>query len=342
MEQQDRNVENTALAGSPQVLTAPPKRSVAKALLQKPEMGTILPLAILMVAVAIVNANFFQLTNLLDILRTASFSFIVAVPITFLMSSGGMDLSIGAITSFGGIICAFCLKAGLPLPVSILIALAAGSLVGFLNGVIIVRFALPAFIATLGMQYVVNGIISVSTEALAISGFSDGFKAISQTKVGGLVPMPIIYAVVIGIAGHILLSRTKFGRSVLAIGGNRETAYLAGINVTAKQILVYTSVGLFSALSGILIASRFATAQPAAGTGTELTIMASVIIGGTSMFGGQGTIVGSALGCILFATIQNVLIVMGISTFWQNLIFGVILLIAIFIDKYRRKAGGEE
>lgn len=313
-----------------------------KALLQKPEMGTVLPLAILMLAVAIVNASFFNMTNILDILRTAGFSFIVAVPITFLMSSGGMDLSIGAITSFGGVICAFALKAGIPLPVAVILALAAGSLVGFLNGVIIVKYALPAFIATLGMQYVVNGIIAITTEALAISGFSDSFKALSQTKVGGVVPMPVIYAILIGIVGHIVLSRTKFGRSVLAIGGNRETAYLAGINVRAKQIMVYTAVGFFSALSGILIASRFATAQPAAGTGTELTIMASVIIGGTSMFGGQGTIIGSALGCILFAAIQNALIVMGISTFWQNLIFGIILLVAIFIDKYRRKKGGEE
>jgi ribose/xylose/arabinose/galactoside ABC-type transport system permease subunit len=313
-----------------------------KALLQKPEMGTVLPLAILMLAVAIVNASFFNMTNILDILRTAGFSFIVAVPITFLMSSGGMDLSIGAITSFGGVICAFALKAGMPLPVAVILALAAGSLVGFLNGVIIVKYALPAFIATLGMQYVVNGIIAITTEALAISGFSDSFKALSQTKVGGVVPMPVIYAILIGIVGHIVLSRTKFGRSVLAIGGNRETAYLAGINVRAKQIMVYTAVGFFSALSGILIASRFATAQPAAGTGTELTIMASVIIGGTSMFGGQGTIIGSALGCILFAAIQNALIVMGISTFWQNLIFGIILLVAIFIDKYRRKKGGEE
>lgn len=301
-----------------------------KALLQKPEMGTVLPLAILMLAVAIVNASFFNMTNILDILRTAGFSFIVAVPITFLMSSGGMDLSIGAITSFGGVICAFALKAGMPLPVAVILALAAGSLVGFLNGVIIVKYALPAFIATLGMQYVVNGIIAITTEALAISGFSDSFKALSQTKVGGVVPMPVIYAILIGIVGHIVLSRTKFGRSVLAIGGNRETAYLAGINVRAKQIMVYTAVGFFSALSGILIASRFATAQPAAGTGTELTIMASVIIGGTSMFGGQGTIIGSALGCILFAAIQNALIVMGISTFWQNLIFGIILLVAIF------------
>ena len=318
------------------------RSSQLKSLLVKPELGTIIPLALLMLAVAIVNPNFFRISNILDILRTASFSFIVAVPITFLMAAGGMDLSIGAITSFGGVICAFCLKAGMPIFPAILIAVIAGAFVGFLNGVIIVQFALPAFIATLGMQYVVNGIISVSTKALAISGFEDSFKAISQTRLFGLIPLPILYAAIIGIIGHLVLARTKFGRSVLAIGGNKETAYLAGINIVSKQILVYTAVGLFSALSGVLIASRFATAQPAAGTGTELTIMASVIIGGTSMFGGSGTIVGSVLGCILFAMIQNVLILMGISTFWQNLIFGIILLVAIFIDKYRRKAGGEE
>lgn len=342
MEKNIRPTTNSTLKGSPEVLEQAPKRNLARSLLTKPELGTIIPLAILMLAVAIVNRNFFNITNIMDILRTASFSFIVAVPITYLMAAGGMDLSIGAITSFGGVICAFCMKAGMPIWLSIVIALAAGAAVGLANGIIIVRFALPAFIATLGMQYVVNGIISVSTEALAISGFSDAFKTISQSRIGGLVPMPVLYAALIGIAGHIVLSRTKFGRSVLAIGGNRETAYLAGINVRAKQILVYTAVGVFSALAGVLIASRFATAQPAAGTGTEMTIMASVIIGGTSMFGGSGTIIGSALGCILFATIQNVLIVMGISTFWQNLIFGAILLVAIFIDKYRRKAGGAE
>lgn len=317
-------------------------KSIIKKLFQKPEMGTILPLTVLLVVVFFANSNFFNIDNILDILRTSSFSFVVAVPMTFLMASGGMDLSIGATTSFGGVICAFCLKGGMPVPIAIIVALFAGAVVGFLNGVVVVRFNLPAFIATLGMQYIVNGIIYVTTKATAISGFSSAFKAVSQTRIGGKVPLPIIYSLLIGIAGHIILTRTKFGRSVLAIGGNKETARLAGINVVAKQIIVYTGLGLFAALSGVLFASRFATAQPAAGTGTELTIMASVIIGGTSMFGGQATVVGSLLGCILFATIQNALIVMGISPFWQNLIFGIILLIAIFIDKYRRMTGGEE
>ncbi|MDR2371004.1 MAG: ABC transporter permease [Treponema sp.] len=317
------------------------KRIMIRSLLRKNEVGVVLPLLFLYVVVFIINSSFFNITNILDILRTASFSFLVAIPTTFLMSCGGMDLSIGAATSFGGVLCAFCLKAGFPLPVSILIALMGGFTIGLFNGIIIVHFELPAFIATLGTQYVVNGIIQVSTKALAISGFSDSFKFIGQARVSG-IPFPVIYAIVLGGIAHILLIYTKYGRSILAIGGNRETAYLSGINVKLLQISAYIASTTFAALSGILIASRFATAQPASGTGTELTIIASVIIGGTSMFGGSGTVIGSALGCILLATIINALIVMGVSSFWQNLIFGIILLISLFIDKYRRKASSGE
>lgn len=318
------------------------KSAVLHALLNKNELGTILPLCLLLMVVGCVNPNFFAMNNILDILKTSSFSFIVAVPITFLMASGGMDLSIGAATSFGGVVCAFALKAGMPIPVSIVLALGAGAVVGVINGIVIVYFDLPPFIATLGTQYAFNGIIAITTENLAISGFSSSFKMIGQNKLFGMVLLPVVYALIIGIIGHIILVKTKYGRAILAIGGNRETAYLAGINVRAKCLTVFIATSMLAALSGVLMASRFASAQPAAGTGTELTIMASVIIGGTSMFGGTGTVLGSALGCILLATITNALIVMKVSTFWQNLIFGVILLAAIFIDKYRRKAGGAE
>ena len=301
-----------------------------RVLLGRPEMGTLLPLALLLAVVACINASFFNLNNILDILRTASFSFMIAVPLTFLIAGGGMDLSVGAATSFGGVICALCLKAGVPLVPAILLAVLVGGLVGLVNGLIIVRAKLPGFLATLGTQYVVNGIILVVTQGLAISGFSDSFKVLGQHRLFGVAA--------VGIAGHILLVYTKFGRSVLAIGGNAETAHLAGINVTLKQIILYTATSLFAALSGVLMASRFATAQPGAGTGTELTIMAAVIIGGTSIYGGTATIIGAALGCILLSTIQNALIVIGVSTFWQNLVFGAILLISLFVDKYRRQA----
>lgn len=293
-----------------------------------------------MAVVAIVNPAFFSGSNIIDLLRTATFSFVVAVPITFLMSSGGMDLSIGALTSFGGVICGMAMRAGMPIGFSILLALLGGMLVGFINGVIIVRFEMPAFITTLGTQYAVNGLIAIITQNVPISGFSPTFKNIGQYRIGGILPIVVIYALIIGVVGHFLLKRAKFGRSILAIGGNRETAYLAGIKVNALRISVFVATSALAALCGVLYTARFATAQPDAGTGTELTIMASVIIGGTSMYGGSGTVIGSALGCFMFATIANALIIMGISTYWQNLIFGVILLVSIFIDKARRQASG--
>ena len=323
-------------------LTRRAEKNALKTLLKKNELGTLLPLGLLLIVVGFVNPAFFTLNNLFDIMRTASFSFIVAVPITFLLASGGMDLSIGAATSFGGVVCAFGLKAGLPTAVSILLAMIAGACVGLLNGVIVVKYNLPAFITTLGSQYIVNGIIAITTSNIAISGFSDEFKYLGQARWFGSFPIPIVYALIIGFFGHVLLTKTKYGREILAIGGNQETAYLAGINVRAKRISVFVATSVCAALAGVLLASRFASAQPGAGTGTELTIMASAIIGGTSTYGGTGTVLGSALGCILFATITNALIVMRVSTFWQNLIFGTILLIAIFIDKYRRRASGGE
>lgn len=300
-------------------------------------MGTILPLMILLVVVAIINPQFFHMNNIIDVLRTACFSFMIAVPLTFLIAGGGIDLSIGAATSFGGVICAFAIKAGFPIPLAILAAVICGAVVGYINGVIIVKADLPAFLSTLGIQYVLNGVILVTTQGISISGFSSAFKAIGQYRLFHLIPLPIIYAVVIGIVGHIILVHAKIGRNVLAIGGNIETAHLAGIRVDTYRILLSVLTTLIAAFSGIILAARFAAAQPAAGTGTELTIMAAVIIGGTSMYGGTATVFGSALGCILLATIQNFLIVINVSIFWQNLVFGLILLISLFVDKYRRQ-----
>ena len=300
--------------------------------------GAILPLIIIYVVVYFVNPNFFRVNNLLDVLRTASFTFIVAMPLTFLMSAGAStDLSISATTSLGGVVCALFLKAGFNLVIALPAGVCAGVLVGLANSFLVVRCKLPDFIATLGTQYAVNGFIAIITNNLPVANFDGFFKEISQYKVGNYISMPVIYATVIGVIGHIVMTRTRFGRECLATGGNKEAAHLAGINVKRNTVLCYVTLAAFSALSGILIAARFASAQPAAGNGTEMTITASVIIGGTSMFGGQGTIIGSALGCILLATITNALIVMHVSTLWQNLIYGLILIIALFVDKARRK-----
>lgn len=310
------------------------------ALFKRPEMGAILPIVVMMIIIGTVNPNFFAMRNMVDVLRATSYSFIIAAPLTCLFISGGSDLSVSAVTNLGGIVCGFAMvKLKLPIPVAVIITLLVGALCGLLKAGIVVKMALPPFIMTLGLQYVINGFVLVSTNGLPITGFADSFKALGQGKVLG-VHWTIILAVVEGIIIHVMLNRTKFGRQICAVGGNQETAKLAGINVNRTRTIVNVLVSVLAAFCGICMASRFNSAQTMVATGTEMTIMSSVIIGGTSMMGGSGTIIGSLLGCLLLAVINNGLVLMHVSSFWQNLIFGAILIISIIIDKYRRERSG--
>jgi len=174
------------------------------------ELGAIVPLAALLIIVAIINPNFFGMANIIDILRTASFSFFIGVPMTFLLTSGGMDLSVGSTLSLAGVTAAYCIKSGFGIPVAIIAALAVGALIGWINGIIIVKMGQPAFITTLGTQYIFSGIALVWTGGLAITGMTSEFKAMGQTYLADTVPIPILYAIIIGIIGYIILNRSKF------------------------------------------------------------------------------------------------------------------------------------
>ncbi len=310
-------------------------------LVHRAEMGTILPLILLGIIIGIVNPSFFAAGNLIDVLRATSYTFIIAAPLTMLMISGGSDLTVGAVTNLGGVVVAWgMVKLGLPILPSIVLALIAGAICGLIKSLIVVRASLPAFIVTLGLQYVINGFVLVTTEGVPITGFPSEFKPLGQGRAILGIHWTILIAVILGIAIQILLNRTKYGRRLAAVGGNQETAKLAGINVSRTRFIVNIMVSVFAAFCGVLMASRFNSAQTGVGTGTEMTIMASVIIGGTSMMGGTGSVIGSLLGCLLLAVINNGLILMRVSSFWQNMIFGGILLASLFIDKYRRSRSG--
>lgn len=313
------------------------KKNWIQTLATKNEIGTLLPLVIMCVIVTAINPNFIAFDNLMDIFRTTSFYLIVGAPLTYLLITADMDLSIGAVTALGGVACMFAMDAGLPMVVCILLGLLAGVAVGVFKAWVIVDCELPALIVTLGIQYAVNGIVSITTKGMSISGATDTFKVLGQGRVFGKIYLTIIFALIIAVIFQIILSYTKYGRSLFAVGGNPETARLAGIPVKRRRREVHVMVSAFAALVGILMASRFASAQTTAGSGTELTVMAAVIIGGTSMFGGSGSVVGSILGCLLLAVISNGLVLIRVDSFWQNLIFGIILLISVAIDKYRQK-----
>lgn len=317
------------------------KSGILDFLASRPEMGAVLPIIAMVIIIGLVNPAFFSPRNLVDVLRATSYSFIIAAPLTCLFISGGSDLSVSAVTNLGGIVCGWAMvNLGLPIWLACLLTLAMGALCGMVKAGLVVKLNLPPFIMTLGLQYVINGFVLVSTNGLPITGFSDSFKPLGQGRIMG-VYWTIILALIEGILIHIMLTRTKFGRQICAVGGNQETAKLAGINVGRTRTIVNVLVSVLAAFCGICMASRFNSAQTTVATGTEMTIMSSVIIGGTSMMGGSGTILGSALGCLLLAIINNGLVLMHVSSFWQNLIFGAILLISIVVDKYRRsKSGG--
>ena len=310
---------------------------IIKVIITRNELGAIIPLSIILIIVAFGNSSFYSVKNILDILRTASFSFYIAAPLTFLLTAGGMDQSIGSILSFGGIMYAKLIVAGVPVALSVLLCLIAGAITGLINGVIIVKYNQPAFIATLGTQYIISGSVLVWTNGISVSGLTAPSKVIGQYFIADVIPIPILYAIIIGIICFVVLDKTKWGRSLAAIGGNPETAYLAGIPVVKRQILVYVIVGISATFTGAIWAARFANGLPGAGDAVNMKNMAAVIIGGTSPAGGSGTIVGTAFGCILLATITNFLVFLGIPANAQQLIFGIILIVAIFIDRYRRQ-----
>ncbi len=311
------------------------KKNIFQKLATKNEIGTLLPLIIMVTVVTIINPNFIKFDNMMDIFRTTSYYLIVGAPLTLLLICADMDLSIGAVTALGGVVCMFAMKSGVPMVICIVLGLLAGAAVGALKAWIIVDCELPALIVTLGIEYAVNGIVSITTKGMSVSGATDLFKKLGQAKVGGIY-FTIIVSVVIAAIYQVVLSYTRYGRSLFAVGGNRETARLSGVPVKRRRKQVHILVSVFAALVGIFMASRFSSAQTTAGSGTELTVMAAVIIGGTSMFGGTGSVIGTILGCLLLSVISNGLVLIRVDSFWQNLIFGVILLISVAIDKYRQ------
>lgn len=315
-------------------------KNVFKKIVGANEFGVALSLIVLYAVIAVVNADFFKLVNIVDVLRTTGYYFVVAAPLTLVIMSGDMDLSIGAMTNFGGVLCVALMLAGVPLVPAIILTLVVSAGIGYIKAIFVVKSKLMAMITTLGLQYVINGAILVYTEGMPIVINNPALKVIGQGKAGGILFYSIIFSLVVGVFFHILLKHSKFGRKVSAVGGNQETARLAGINVTKIRFTTNITVSVFAAVVGIIYASRFNSAQPAIASGTELTIMASVIIGGVGLGGGFGSIIGTFLGSLLIASIKSGLVLMHVSSYWQNLVFGAILIASLYVDKYRREKLG--
>ena len=319
-----------------QVNAAP---SLLRRILRQKELGIAIPLVLMFIVIGIINPLFFQMDNIINMLRTSAFVFIIGVSMTWVFIGGGMDLSVGSTLALGGVISGMALLGGVPIWLSIIFGLLAGTAVGILNGLFIARFKIPAFIATLGMMYIARGIVQFLTRGNPVYPLPNEFNFLGQGYIAG-IPVVVIVAIVLGIAGHIVLEKTVFGRSIFALGGNRETARVSGINVVRISLLTYVANGITSGLTGILTAARLGSALSNAGAGMELQVIAAVIIGGTSLFGGSGSILGTAVGALLMSVIANGMVFLRISVYLQAVVIGAIIILAVGLDQYNRKRQG--
>lgn len=287
-------------------------------------------LVLILVASQLSDA-FFTMSNLLNVFRQVSIVAIISVGMTLVILTSGIDLSVGSIMAFTGAVAAGVITAGIGLPIAILICLALGLLMGIVNGLIVSKGSVPAFIATLAVMVIARGMTLVYTQGTPIVISNPGFRFIGGGDVIG-VPFPIILMFIIFIIMYLVLKHTTFGRYIYAIGGNEEAARLAGISVNRVKIAVYGLAGLFSSISGLIYTSRLMSAQPNAGMGLELDAIAAVIIGGTRLTGGKGGVTGTIIGALIMGVLDNILNLMNVSPFYQDISKGIVILVAVLVD----------
>ena len=307
------------------------------------ELGILMVLIGLIAIVGVIEPVFLRPANIVNILRSSAFVFIIAIAMTFVFIGGQFDLSVGPIVALGGILAGLAVLAGVPVPLAILGSVLTGAVIGALNGVLVSLAGIPALIVTLGMLYAVRGAVLVVTEGVPIYPMPPVFTVLGQgfLPVGGFnLPYPVLIAIALGLIAHFVLTRTVYGRNVFAMGGNKETARLSGIRIVPYTISLFMLTGAAAALSGVLLAARLGSAQSSAGTGYELLVIASVIIGGTSLFGGAGSILGTAIGTLLMSAIKNAMVILKVSVYWQDLVIGLVIIAAVGIDQIRRRRAG--
>lgn len=300
-------------------------------------------LIVLFVVFTLASPNFFQFSNIVGILLATAVNGILALGVTFVIISGGIDLSVGTTMTFSAVMTGVLItNMGLPIPVGVLGGLLAGGLAGFINGTVISRMKIPPFIATLGMFNATKGLSLVISNLTPIY-FNDaaGFRDIAMGSVIGIPGFEIPNAVWImfgaAVIASLVLSRTVLGRYTFAIGSNEEAVRLSGVPVAWWKTGVYVVCGLFAGLAGVVIAARLNSAQPSLGAGYELDAIAAAVIGGTSLSGGEGTILGTVIGAFIISTLTNGLRILSVPQEWQLVVTGAIVVLAVYLDLIRRR-----
>lgn len=302
-------------------------------------------LILMIVAMSLLSDRFLTQANGMNIMRQISVNVCLSIGMTMVILSGGIDLSVGSVLALSGAITAGLIKSTVPLPSlgvelqfttwgAIVAGLLAGLLLGCFNGQIITLLRIPPFVATLGMLSIARGLTMLWTNGFPITGLGDEFAFLGTRSIFG-VPTPVWIAVFLVGIFVLITKQTRLGRYIYAVGGNERTATLSGLNVRRIKVIVYTLAGALSAVAGLIMTSRLDSAQPNAGAGYELDSIAAVVIGGTSLSGGRGTIFGTVIGCVIIGILNSGLVLLNVSPFWQQVVKGSVILVAVAIDRMR-------
>ncbi len=305
------------------------------------QYGIYLGFVAILILFSLLSPHFLKSRNISNILVQSSILAIIAVGQTIVILTGGIELSVGSVVAFTSLSSAYLIvEMGFPIAVGIVLALLFSALIGLVNGVVISYGRVPAFITTLGMMSIARGGALALKGGQPISGIPPQYEFLATCEIFGKIPIFIVYTLVIYLLGYLFLIRMTSGRYIYAIGGNRDAARLSGIKVKAYETLAYVICASLAGLGGILLTARLDYATPIAGMGYELDVIAATVIGGTSLAGGEGNIFGTLLGAIMMGTLRNGLTLLNVSSYYQQIIIGIVIIGAVFLD--RMKARGEE
>jgi ribose transport system permease protein len=335
-------MENAAALASESIPTrlARLARRLWRLLVSRQELVVFILLLLVCAVLSFQTDTFLTRGNLLNITRAFSWIAIAALGQSLVIIIGGIDLSAGAVMALSGLVSAICLEAGAPVPVAIVAGLLTGSLVGLTNGLVIGRIGLPPIIVTLGTMSIARGLTLSLTGGAPLRNLPGAFRALGQAEVAigaWVIPLPVIYMLILGLLVSGLLNRTVLGRYIYALGGGGRALVISGVNTTQLKVLVYTLCGLLTAVGGLLMTARVGVAAPTAAEGAELDIIAAAVIGGASLFGGEGSVVGVLLGAALLQVVRTGLVLLGVSGQWQGVAIGVMILLVILLDYWRRR-----
>lgn len=313
------------------------KKTIKQYTKQLEKYAILIAFLLLCIVISILRPTFLSPANLIIVLNQTAINGVLAVGITFVLITGGIDISIGSIVGLSGVISALCVQNGLPIILAFLVGIISGLAVGAIIGALVTKGKLAPYIVTLGFLTIIRGVAMLVSGGRPISGLGNDYGFLGNGTVFGTIPIPVIVFIVVAVIAYILLARLLIGRYVYAVGGNLKAAETSGISPNKIKMFVHIVSGTCAGIAGVILSSRIITGQPNAGEGYELDAIAAAVVGGTSLAGGTGGIPGTIIGALIIGVIANGLDLLGVSSYWQDVVKGLIIVIAVLLDRNKKR-----